>query len=232
VPTVARVVFDVSGAGDTVVAALALARSAGADRAAAVPGADRAAGVVVRKFGTATVTPDELQDDDDSGRIVPRQALAQLAATLRAKGKRIVTVNGTFDILHKGHLYILKEARARGEVLIVGLNSDRSVKNYKGPDRPMVPERLRAEMLLALRAVDYVHIFDESDPIAFLQEIRPDVHVNGSEYGEDCIESETVKRGGGRIHIVDRVPGFSTSGILSAVRTGVNAAASTPAASS
>jgi rfaE bifunctional protein nucleotidyltransferase chain/domain len=98
--------------------------------------------------------------------------------------------------------------------LIVGLNSDASVKSYKGPSRPVVPERPRAEMLLALRMVDYVHIFDEPDPIAFLQEVKPDVHVNGSEYGENCIESETVRRAGGEIHIVTRIPGLSTSRLV------------------
>ena len=205
-PTLAREVFDVSGAGDTVVAAFALARASGADHGTAVALANRAASVVVGKFGTATVTPEEILQDTDALRLVPRDALSQLATTLRAKGKRIVTINGSFDVLHSGHLHILGEARQRGDVLIVGLNSDASVRSYKGPNRPIVTERQRAEMLLALRMVDYVHVFDESDPIAFLEEIRPDVHVNGSEYGENCIESDTVREGGGRLHIVGPTP--------------------------
>ena len=216
-PTMAREVFDVSGAGDTVVAAFALALASGADHATAVTLANRAAGVVVGKFGTATVTQDEILRDTDALRLVSRQSLAQLAVSLRAQGKRIVTINGSFDLLHAGHLYILTEARKQGDVLIVGLNSDRSVKSYKGPNRPVVPEGRRAEMLLALRMVDYVHIFDEPDPIAFLGEIKPDVHVNGVEYGEDCIESEVVKRGGGQIHLVNRLPDLSTSGVLETV---------------
>lgn len=224
-PTLAREVFDVSGAGDTVVAAFALARAAGAEHAAAVELANRAASVVVGKFGTATVRAEEILQDTDALRLVPRHALAQLAATLRAKGKRIVTVNGSFDVLHNGHLYILNEARQKGDILIVGLNSDSSVRSYKGPQRPVVPERRRAEMLLALRMVDYVHIFEEADPIAFLKEVNPDVHVNGSEYGEHCIESETVRRGGGRIHIVNRIPGLSTSGVLESLQTASAAAA-------
>src|SRR5262249_17073871 len=219
-PTLAREVFDVSGAGDTVVAAFALARAAGAHHASPVTLANKAASVVVGKFGTATATPEEILQDTDALRLVPRQALAQLAETLRAKGKRIVTINGSFDILHNGHLHILDEARQRGDVLIVGLNSDASVKRYKGASRPIVPERRRAEMLLALRMVDYVPVFDESDPIAFLKELRPDVHVNGSEYGENCIESETVKRAGGELYIVDRIPGFSTSRLIDAVQSG------------
>jgi D-beta-D-heptose 7-phosphate kinase/D-beta-D-heptose 1-phosphate adenosyltransferase len=218
-PTLAREVFDVSGAGDTVVAAFALARASGADHATAVTIANKAASVVVGKFGTATVTAEEILHDTDALRLVPRHALAQLAATLRAKGKRIVTINGSFDILHNGHLHILNEARKRGDVLIVGLNSDASVRTYKGANRPIVPERRRAEMLLALRMVDYVHVFNEPDPIAFLQEVRPDVHVNGSEYGEHCIERQTVTRGGGQIHIVNRIPGLSTSRLVDTVQS-------------
>ena len=218
-PTLAREVFDVSGAGDTVVAAFALARASGADHASAVTIANKAASVVVGKFGTATVTSEEMLHDTDALRLVPRRALAQLAATLRAKGKRIVTINGSFDILHNGHVHILNEAHKRGDVLIVGLNSDGSVRRHKGASRPIVPERRRAEMLLALRMVDYVHVFNEPDPIAFLKELRPDVHVNGSEYGEHCIERETVTRGGGEIYVVNRIPGLSTSRLVEGVQS-------------
>jgi D-beta-D-heptose 7-phosphate kinase/D-beta-D-heptose 1-phosphate adenosyltransferase len=225
-PTLAREVFDVSGAGDTVVAAFALALAAGSDHSTAITLANRAASVVVAKFGTATVTPEEILQDTDALRLVPRHQLAQLAANLRAKGKRIVTVNGSFDVLHSGHLHILNEARRRGDVLFVALNSDRSVKGYKGANRPVIGERSRAEMLLALRMVDFVHIFDEPDPIAFLKEVRPDVHVNGSEYGPDCIESETVRECGGRLHIVNRIPGFSTSLLVESMQSTVVAARS------
>jgi D-beta-D-heptose 7-phosphate kinase/D-beta-D-heptose 1-phosphate adenosyltransferase len=217
-PTLAQEVFDVSGAGDTVVAAFALAVASGADHTSAVTLANRAASVVVGKFGTATVSPGEILHDTDALRLVPRAALARLAASLRAKGNRIVTINGSFDVLHGGHLHILNEARRQGDVLLVGLNSDASVRGYKGPARPLVPERQRAEMLLALRMVDYVHIFDETDPIAFLREVRPDVHVNGSEYGENCIEGDTVREGGGRVHIVERIPELSTSRLIEAIR--------------
>jgi D-beta-D-heptose 7-phosphate kinase/D-beta-D-heptose 1-phosphate adenosyltransferase len=220
-PTLAKEVFDVSGAGDTVVAALALALASGTDHPTAVELANRAASVVVGKFGTATVSPEEILRDSDALRLVPRHSLAPLAATLRAKGKRIVTINGSFDLLHGGHLYILNEARRQGDVLIVGLNSDSSVKSYKGPTRPIVSERRRAEMLLALRMVDYVHIFDESDPRAFLKEVGPDVHVNGSEYGEDCIERDTVLHGGGQVYIVNRIPDLSTSDLVNSLREAV-----------
>ena len=218
-PTLAREVFDVSGAGDTVVATLALALASGADHESAVTLANRAASVVVGKFGTATVTAEEVLRDTDAVRLVARRALAHLSTTLRAKGKRIVTINGSFDLLHGGHLYILNQARKQGDVLIVGLNSDASVKSYKGPTRPIVSERQRAEMLLALRMVDYVHIFDEPDPVAFLTELKPDVHVNGAEYGQNCVESGVVRRHGGTIHIVDRLPDLSTSGLLASLQS-------------
>lgn len=215
VPTVAREVYDVSGAGDTVVAALALARSAGALPAEAVALANAAAGIVVGKLGTATVSRTELM----SGllpwaRLLSRRDLRGHADRLKADGQRIVTINGSFDLLHYGHVYILEEARKLGDVLIVGLNSDSSVQSYKGPARPIIPEMERARTLLSLRAVDYVHIFDEPVPMPFLDEIRPDVHVNGSEYGAECIEAETVTRHGGRIHVVQRLDGLSTSDIV------------------
>src|SRR5581483_5672009 len=170
--------------------------------------------LVVGKFGTATVTQDEILENSDARRLVKRRHLSQLAGTLRARGKRIVTINGSFDVLHAGHLYILNEARRCGDVLIVGLNSDSSVQSYKGPGRPIIPERQRAELLLALRIVDYVHIFSEADAIAFLEEVKPDVHVNGAEYGEACIETDAVRRHGGSIHLVERIPGLSTTGVV------------------
>ena len=213
-PTLAREVFDVSGAGDTVVATLALALASNAGHAAAVALANEAASVVVGKFGTATLTADELLGDHETRRLVPRASLRALAATLRARGKRIVTANGSFDVLHAGHLYILNQARQQGDVLVVGVNSDESVRSYKGASRPVVPERQRADMLLALRAVDYVHIFPEQNPIAFLEELHPDVHVNGAEYGENCVERDVVVRNGGRLHLVDRIPALSTSAIV------------------
>ena len=219
VPTVAKEVFDVSGAGDTVVATFALARAAGCDDLDAVTVANRAAGLVVAKLGTATVSADEiLRGDEEEHNVISRAGLAELASRLRARGKRIVTLNGSFDVLHAGHLHILKEARRQGDVLIVGINGDTSVRQQKGPDRPFISQDERAAMLLAVRHVDYVHIFDEPTPIAFLEQIHPDVHVNGSEYGPDCIEAPTVRAHGGRIHIVERLTGLSTSDLVDKIR--------------
>jgi D-beta-D-heptose 7-phosphate kinase/D-beta-D-heptose 1-phosphate adenosyltransferase len=219
-PTAAREVYDVSGAGDTVVAAFALAVGAGLSHLEAAELANLAAGLVVAKLGTATVTQEEILHDSLNGtRQVDRAGLAPLAAMLRAQGKRLVTINGSFDLLHAGHLFILEEAKRQGDVLIVGLNSDASVKRYKSADRPLIPEAERARMLLALRCVDYAHVFDEDAPMAFLGEVRPDVHVNGSEYGADCIEAPTVRKHGGRIHIVEKIPGLSTSQIIAKIKT-------------
>src|SRR5207237_7326594 len=132
------------GAGDTVVAACALATAAGAAAAESATFANRAAGIVVGKHGTATVSPQEmLIGGQIESRLIQRQDLKPLAAALRGLGKRIVTVNGTFDVLHAGHLHILKAAREQGDVLIAGVNGDASVRSNKGPSRPIVPERQR-----------------------------------------------------------------------------------------
>jgi D-beta-D-heptose 7-phosphate kinase/D-beta-D-heptose 1-phosphate adenosyltransferase len=225
-PALAREVFDVSGAGDTVVAMFSLAVAAGVNLSEAVDLANRAAGIVVAKVGTATVTPAELLRDAAPERALVRRAeLPGLTNRLRAQGLRIVTLNGSFDILHAGHLYFLREARRQGDVLIVGLNSDASVRGNKGPERPFIGEDDRARLLLALRDVDYVHIFDEPTPIEFLEIVRPDVHVNGAEYGADCVEAPTVRAHGGRLHLVDRLPALSTTELVLRIR----AAAGTPA---
>ena len=213
----AREVFDVSGAGDTVVAAFALATAAGASAAESATFANRAAADRRRQARNrdCVAARDARRADRRRTRHGRRrEELGGLAETLRALGKRIVTVNGTFDVLHAGHLHILKEAKQQGDVLVVGLNSDASVRANKGPKRPIVPEAQRADMLLAMRLVDYVHIFDEPVPMAFIAAVRPDVHVNGAEYGEDCVESGVVREIGARLHLVPRIDGLSTSALI------------------
>jgi rfaE bifunctional protein nucleotidyltransferase chain/domain len=144
-------------------------------------------------------------------KIVNRNELTELVDEVRKDGKSIVTINGTFDILHKGHEKILSEAKKQGEVLIVGVNSDNSVKKNKGPTRPVNNEINRVKMLANFSFVDYVTIFDEETPIELLKIIKPDVHVNGSEYGKKCIEASIVEENGGRIHVVKLVEGYSTT---------------------
>lgn len=145
--------------------------------------------------------------------------LVRAVERLRRQGKTIVTTNGCFDLLHLGHLAILSEAKAQGDVLIVGLNSDRSVKLLKGPDRPVVPEEERAEILLSLEWVDYVALFEERDCIEFVRRARPDVHVNDASYGENCIEAGAVREAGGRLHLVAKLAVPSTTALLAKIRS-------------
>lgn len=145
------------------------------------------------------------------------EILENTVADLRKQGKTIATLNGSFDLMHAGHLHIIFEASKMGDVLIVALNTDNSIQKYKSPDRPIVPLEFRLQMMSALSFVDYVTWFDETDPKKILSMIKPDVHVNGAEYGMNCIEAETVKAHGGKVHIVELVPGLSTSQILSKI---------------
>lgn len=145
--------------------------------------------------------------------------LEKTAAALRKEGKTIATINGSFDLLHPGHLHMLYEASQQADVLIVALNSDASIKKYKSDKRPILTLEHRLQMMSALEFVTYITYFEETDPIDLLKKIRPDVHVNGSEYGENCIEAETVKNGGGRLHIVTLVPGLSTTQLIQKILT-------------
>jgi len=151
-------------------------------------------------------------------KIVGREELRKRCEELREAGKTIVTCNGSFDLFHYGHLCFLEEAKKQADVLIVGLNSDSSIKKYKSPDRPVITQDQRAALLSAMEIVGFVHIFDETDPIAFLEVVRPDVHVNGAEYGENCIEAPTVKKYGGRVHLMPKVAGLSTTGLIARIK--------------
>lgn len=149
--------------------------------------------------------------------IAPSDLLSKVQA-LKEEGKTIATLNGSFDLLHAGHLHMLSEASLQADVLIVALNSDESIKKYKSPHRPIIPLLERMKMMAALSFVDFVTYFEETDPRTLLEKICPHVHVNGAEYGENCIEAQVVKSHGGRIHIVDLVPGLSTSQIISKIK--------------
>ena len=147
-------------------------------------------------------------------KIKTREEIGKIAEKLRRKGKKIVTCNGSFDILHIGHLKFLKEAKKQGNILIVGLNSDISIKKYKNKNRPITKQEYRAQMLAALELVDYITIYDEETPIHFVESVKPNVHVNGEEYGYDCIEAETVKRNNGKIYLVKMYRDFSTTKLI------------------
>lgn len=147
------------------------------------------------------------------------EVLAEKILELRQEGKTIATLNGSFDLLHAGHLKMIHEASQQADVLLMALNSDSSIQKYKSPLRPIVPLEHRLEMVAALQFVDYVTYFNETDPIAFLELVKPDVHVNGAEYGDECIEAKVVKKHGGRIHIVQLVPGLSTSNLIKKIKS-------------
>ncbi len=152
-------------------------------------------------------------------KIVEGKDIESLVLKLRSQSKSIVTLNGSFDLLHAGHLEMIYQASLQGDILILGLNTDKSIQGYKSSKRPIVPLEQRMLMIGALEMVDYVTSFDELEPRELLKKIRPDVHVNGSEYGLNCIEAEVVKEGGGRLHIVSLVPGLSTSQLIHKIVT-------------
>ncbi len=147
-------------------------------------------------------------------KLIAPSDLKEAVNDIRRRGLSIATLNGSFDLMHAGHLHILFEASKTADCLIVALNSDTSIKKYKDEDRPIIPLEYRLQFLAAIAWVDYVTWFDETDPRAILEIIRPDVHVNGAEYGNRCIEAETVKSCGGKLHLVDRIPGLATSQII------------------
>ena len=145
-------------------------------------------------------------------------SLPDKIASLRILGKSIATLNGSFDLLHAGHLEIIYQGSQQADVLIVALNTDQSIQSYKSPNRPIVPLSYRLKLMAALSFVDYVTWFDETDPRTLLALIKPDVHVNGAEYGENCLEADTVRAHGGRMHIVQLVPGLSTSRLIQKIK--------------
>ncbi len=151
-------------------------------------------------------------------KLVEPEHLKSVVESLRKRGKTIATLNGSFDLLHAGHLYILHQASLQADCLIVALNTDESIRRYKSPKRPIVELQHRLEMVAALEFVDYVVSFDETDPCKLLRQIVPDVHVNGAEYGSECLEAQTVADLGSRLHLVDRIPTLATSNLIQKIR--------------
>jgi D-beta-D-heptose 7-phosphate kinase / D-beta-D-heptose 1-phosphate adenosyltransferase len=221
-PAVARQVFDVSGAGDTVIAVLALCLASQFEPETAVELANVAAGIVVGKVGTIPVEKHELlaalapqialhaQD-----KVISREELLTRVALWRANGERVVFTNGCFDLLHIGHITLLEQARRFGDRLIVAINSDASVSVLKGPSRPIVGQKERSRVLAALAAVDAVVVFDEPTPLELIVAARPDVIVKGGDYGvETVVGALEVLSWGGQVKIVPLVEGFSTTRLI------------------
>jgi D-beta-D-heptose 7-phosphate kinase/D-beta-D-heptose 1-phosphate adenosyltransferase len=223
VPAYPVKVRDVSGAGDTVAAVMAVLLAMKAPFDSAIRAANAAAAVVVGKRGTSTVSLAELRH-----RILPAASLApedkivfdwsmldERLADWRRHGLRIGFTNGCFDILHRGHVKLLAEARASCDRLVVGLNSDASTTRLKGKGRPINPAEGRAEVLAALEAVDLVVVFDEDTPIELIKRVRPAVLVKGADYRrEDVVGREVVEQAGGDVILIDLVPGHSTTAIV------------------
>jgi len=223
IATAAQEVFDVSGAGDTVIASFALALAAGLDTARAGSVANVAAGIAVAKRGTAQVTRSEMLSwlngsADEHGPLQRDEAL-RLVAEWKDRGFRVGFTNGCFDILHAGHISLLREARHHCDRLVVGLNTDSSVRRLKGADRPVNNENDRAAVLAALKTVDAVVPFDEDTPAELIAALVPDVLVKGADYTiEQVVGADTVIANNGRVVLADLVPGKSTTQTIRSLR--------------
>lgn len=223
-PTKAREVFDVTGAGDTVVAVLAAALASGCAWRQAVSLANTAAGVVVGKVGTSSVTLDELRKASllplaDRQGIVSEAELVQLRELSRRRGERLVFTNGCFDLLHPGHVSYLEAARQLGDRLVVAVNADASVKQLKGPTRPINDVQARMAVLAGLRSVDWVLPFSEETPARLIEAIVPDVLVKGGDYTvEQIVGAETVLAAGGEVKSLAFLDGYSTTKMINAIQ--------------
>ena len=223
-PTQAREVFDVTGAGDTVLAFLGAGLGAGMPIAEAARLANLAAGIVVGKVGASTVAAEEILDLvahrhlDTDLKIKSREMVARALDAERQRGRTIVFTNGCFDLLHVGHVKYLQKARRLGDLLVLGLNSDDSIRRLKGPHRPLIGQEERAHILAALKCIDYVVIFDEDTPLALIRALRPDILVKGGDYTpEEVVGREVVESYGGRVELIRFVDGKSTTNIINKI---------------
>jgi D-beta-D-heptose 7-phosphate kinase/D-beta-D-heptose 1-phosphate adenosyltransferase len=226
-PTEARAVADVSGAGDTLVATFAVMVAGGAGLPEAAHVANVAAGVAVGKPGTATVSQTELLSAlhrqellaFDEKIVALDEALARLAQWRRS-GLRVGFTNGCFDLIHPGHVRLLNKARARCDRLVVALNTDASVQRLKGPTRPVQVELARATVMASIGAVDLVTLFDEDTPLELITALRPDLLFKGADYSIDqVVGGEFVQSYGGRVSLIDLEQGHSTTGIIKRMNT-------------
>jgi D-beta-D-heptose 7-phosphate kinase/D-beta-D-heptose 1-phosphate adenosyltransferase len=223
-PARPREVCDVTGAGDMVVSALALGMAVGTDYATMIEIANLAGGLEVEQMGVAPLTRGDLLAEiarttsSPESKILPLEAVEKALRRRRQNGQTIVMTNGCFDLLHPGHVASLQEARRQGDCLVVGLNSDRSVRELKGLNRPVIDQQGRAEMLAALSCVDYVVIFDEASVNGLVERLLPDVLVKSGEYTvETVVGHEIIERHGGRIVVTPMKPGYSTAAIIAQV---------------
>ncbi|GAA5534252.1 D-glycero-beta-D-manno-heptose 1-phosphate adenylyltransferase [Deinococcus aluminii] len=211
---------NATGAGDTFVSALALALAAGADTPAAADLASAAATVVVQRDGTTVCTTAELRDFlTAESKVLDKGAVLTRVKALREGGRRVVFTNGCFDLLHRGHITYLNQAKALGDVLVVGLNDDASVRRLKGETRPINPTEDRAQVLAALSCVDLIVPFSEDTPAALIEALRPDVYVKGGDYTRETLpEAPLVESLGGEVRLLSYLDDRSTTGIIERVR--------------
>jgi len=221
-PTKAREVYEVSGAGDTVIAALALALASKASLEQAIIISNHAAGIAVEKVGTYSVSLKELEQSffSDEKKLVNLEDLKKIVSDLKLKNKKIVFTNGCYDILHPGHITILTEASKHGDVLIVALNSDSSIKRLKGEERPFLNQDSRAHIVGNIKGVDYVTLFYEDNIINLLNEIKPDILIKGGDPLPERLisEKQILDTYGGKLVLLPMVKGFSSTNIIEKIR--------------
>jgi D-beta-D-heptose 7-phosphate kinase/D-beta-D-heptose 1-phosphate adenosyltransferase len=224
IPTQAKEVFDVTGAGDTVVSVLAMALAVGFNPADSAWLSNMAASIVVGKVGTAVVTLNEineyLQEEmfRTSQTVLKLEELKKIVSLAKGTGKTVVFTNGCFDLIHGGHIEFLQKAREKGDLLVVGLNSDKSVKSIKGKGRPIKSEKERANIISALRYIDYITIFDETTPEELIREVRPDILVKGDDYAiDEVVGREIVEGYGAKVELIPIVEGLSTTNIVAKI---------------
>lgn len=220
-PTQARAVYDVTGAGDMVLAMMSAAVANGCDLVAATQLGNAAAGLEVEKFGVVPIALDEVllyllsQNNQHLGKLRPLDALCRELTAHRRQGKKIAFTNGCFDILHAGHVQFLRDARQQGDLLVVGLNSDRSIRRLKGEGRPVNHEADRVMVLSELESVDYIVVFEEDTPLKLMKAIRPEVIVKGADYKKsEVVGADFVESYGGRVCLVPLVEGRSTTNLI------------------
>ena len=226
IPTRPRSVYDVSGAGDIVLATLATALAAGCDYKTAVQLSNIAGGIEVEKFGAVPVTIEEIineivsENRGKSGKIRSVDSLVQERDWHRRQNQTVVFTNGCFDVVHRGHIEFLRFCKSQGDVLIVGLNSDNSVKTIKGPDRPINNQHDRSAVLAALETVDYITIFDEADPLNLIKRIKPEILVKGQDWADKgVVGREFVESCGGKVVLAPLVEGKSSSATIEKIKS-------------
>ena len=220
-----RSVYDVTGAGDMVLATLTIALAADCDYKTAVELSNITGGIEVEKFGATTVTIEEIINEivgqsGKSGKVCSVDFLVEQLDWRRRQKETIVFTNGCFDVVHRGHIEFLKFCKLQGDIVVVGLNSDGSVKSIKGPERPINNQYDRAAVLAALETVDYVTVFDEPDPLNLIKKVKPDILVKGQDWAEKgVVGREFVESYGGRVVLAPLVEGKSTTSVIEKMKS-------------